>query len=178
MAVDEELISMIANGNISAFEQFYKDTYKQVYVFILSMTKCRHTAEDLMHDTYMRIFEKAKNYQCGTSVKTWIMTIARNLTYDYFRKTKRLISFEESGTEDDSSYGYVDSSGVDEHIELENELKKLSCINAQIVVLYDICGYKHREIAEILSVPEGTVRRRYKEAIRQLAREMEGELNE
>jgi DNA-directed RNA polymerase specialized sigma24 family protein len=46
---EDHIMALIAGGNIKAFEQLYKDTYKKVFVFILSMTKRRHTAEDLMH---------------------------------------------------------------------------------------------------------------------------------
>ena len=175
---EDEIIALIARGSINAFEQLYKDTYKKVFVFILSMTKCRYTAEDLMHDTYMRVFEKAKGYQIGTNASTWIMTIARNITYDYFRRTKIIISIDESFTEDNAAISHDDSINITENIDLENALKKLSMLNAQIVVLYAVCGYKHREIAEILSMPEGTIRRRYKEAIRLLAVEMGGVSNE
>lgn len=172
---EDDIMALIAGGNINAFEQFYKDTYKKVFVFILSMTKCRHTAEDLMHDTYMRVFEKAKSYQIGSSVSTWVMTIARNITYDYFRRTKNIIPIDESFTEDSAAaISYDDSTNITENIDLEDALRKLSMLNAQIVVLYAVCGYKHREIAAILSMPEGTIRRRYKEAIRQLAVEMGG----
>jgi RNA polymerase sigma-70 factor (ECF subfamily) len=182
---EDNIMSLIAAGNISAFEQLYKDTYKKVFVFILSMTKCRHTAEDLMHDTYMRVFEKAGSYQIGTNVSTWIMTIARNITYDYFRRAKKIIPIDESFTEnsaeiscDDFINNYDDSINIIENIDLEDAFKKLSIPNAQIVVLYAVCGYKHREIAAILSMPEGTIRRRYKEALRQLAVEMGGVSNE
>jgi RNA polymerase sigma-70 factor, ECF subfamily len=175
---EDEIMALIAEGNINAFEQLYKDTYKKVFVFILSMTKCRHTAEDLMHDTYMRVFERAKSYQIGTKASTWIMTIARNITYDYFRRTKNIIRIDESFAEDSAAISYDDSMSITENIDLEDALKKLSMINAQIVVLYAVCGYKHREIAEILLMPEGTIRRKYKEAIRKLAVEMGGASNE
>jgi RNA polymerase sigma-70 factor (ECF subfamily) len=175
---ESDLIAFIAEGNIYAFEQLYKDTYKKVFAFILSMTKCRQTAEDLMHDTYIRVFEKARSYQIGTNVKTWIMTIARNITYDFFRRTKNTIPIEESFMEDSAAISCDDSMSMVDNIDLEDALKKLPIPNAQIVVLYAVCGYKHREIAEILSIPEGTVRRRYKEALRQLAVEMGGVRNE
>lgn len=175
---EDDIMALIAGGNINAFEQLYKDTYKKVFVFILSMTKCRHTAEDLMHDTYMRVFEKASNYQIGTNVSTWIMTIARNITYDYFRRTKNIIPIDENFTENSTTSSYDGSISMLENIDLENALKKLSRLNAQIAVLYAVFGYKHREIAAILSIPEGTIRRRYKDAIRQLAVEMGGINNE
>lgn len=174
---EDDIMALIAGGNINAFEQLYKDTYKKVFAFILSMTKCRHTAEDLMHDTYMRIFEKASSYEIGTNVSTWIMTIARNITYDYFRRNKNIIPIDESFTENSAAISYDDSISTLENIDLENALKKLSRLNAQIAVLYAVCGYKHREISEILSIPEGTIRRRYKEAIRQLAIELGGIYN-
>ena len=181
---EDAIMALISEGNINAFQQFYKDTYKKVFVFILSMTKCRHTAEDLMHDTYMRVFEKARSYQIGTNASTWIMTIARNITYDYFRRTKNTILLDENFSENSASISYDDpisiyddSISIIENIDLEEALKKLSVINAQIVVLYAVCGYKHREIATILSMPEGTIRRRYKEAISALKNELGGVYN-
>ncbi len=181
---EDDIMLLIAEGNINALDQLYKGTYKKVFVFILSMTKCRHTAEDLMHDTYMRVFEKAKSYQIGTNASTWIMTIARNITYDYFRRTRKIIPIDESFTENSAAISYDDSISIYdgsisivENIDLENALKKLSILNAQIAVLYAVCGYKHREIAIILSMPEGTIRRRYKEAIRQLEIELGGVYN-
>ncbi len=177
--MDEDgIIALIAGGNINAFELLYKDTYKKVFVFIFSMTKNRQTAEDLMHDTYIRVFEKARCYQIGTNLSTWIMTIAKNITYDYFRRSKNTIPIDESYMENSKAFSYDVSSSILENIDLENALKKLSRCNAQIAVLYAICGFKHREIAVILSIPEGTIRRRYKEATRQLAIEMGCVINE
>ncbi|NJD03639.1 MAG: RNA polymerase sigma factor [Ruminiclostridium sp.] len=171
---DDQIISSITDGNIAAFEQLYNCTYKNVYAFIFSMVKCRHTTEDLMHDTYMRIFEKASTYQIGTSLQTWIMTLAKNITYDYFRKVKPFVPFEDNGGENITFYLPGSCENVIEHIELEKALEKLSELDSQIAVLYAVCGYKHKEIAQILSIPEGTIRRRYRGAIKQLANAMRG----
>lgn len=166
---DDEIISSIAGGNIAALEQLYNCTYKSVYAFIFSMVKCRQTAEDLMHDTYMRIFEKASTYKIGTCLRTWVMTIAKNLTYDYFRKEKPIVQFDDSQVENETSYLAGSNEKAIIHIELEKALKELSELDSQIAVLYAACGYKHKEIAQILSIPEGTIRRRYRKAIKQLA---------
>ena len=166
---DDQIIALIADGSITAFEQLYSCTYKNIYTFILSIVKCRHTAEDLMHDTYMRIFEKASTYQIGTSLRTWIMTVAKNITYDYLRKMKPFVPYEENQAENISFYLSGSYENLIEHIVLEKALKKLSVHDSQIAVLYAVCGYKHKEIAQILSMPEGTVRRRYRQAIKQLA---------
>jgi RNA polymerase sigma factor (sigma-70 family) len=172
---DDQVIALIANGSMVAFEQLYSCTYKNVYAFILSIVKCRQTAEDLMHDTYMRIFGKASSYQSGTSLGTWIMTIAKNITYDYLRKMKPLLAFDECQLENT----IIHRNGIDEnvikHVELEKAFEGLPVLDSKIAVLYAVCGYKHREIAQILSIPEGTVRRRYRGAIKQLAEAMGGE---
>lgn len=172
--MNDQMIAMIANGSMVAFEQLYRCTYKNVYPFIFSMVKCRQTAEDLMHDTYMRIFGKASSYQSGTSLGTWIMTIAKNITYDYLRKIKPLCTFEENQLENT----VIHQNGIDEnvikHVELEKAFEGLSGLDSKIAVLYAVCGYKHREIAQILSIPEGTVRRRYRVAIKRLADAMGG----
>jgi len=173
---DDEIITSIADGKIAALEQLYNRTYKNVYAFIFSIVKCRHTAEDLMHDTYMRIFEKASTYQAGTCLRTWFMTIAKNMVYDYFRKAKTILPFEEDQAQNASLKPCDTPENVIEHVALENALKKLSDLDSQIAVLYAVCGYKHKEIAQILSIPEGTVRRRYRKAIKQLTEMIGGAL--
>jgi RNA polymerase sigma-70 factor, ECF subfamily len=166
---DDRMIALIAEGSVAAFEQLYSCTYKKVYAFIFSITKCRYTAEDLMHDTYMRIFEKASTYQIGSLLLTWIMTIAKNITYDYLRKMKSIVPFEDDQTENTATHLSGAYENMIEQIELEKALEKLSELDSQIAVLYAVCGYKHKEIAQILSIPEGTIRRRYRKAIKLLA---------
>lgn len=173
---DDEAIALIADGSLYGLEHLYNNTYKQVYVFILSITKCRQVAEDLLQDTYIRILQNAKSYQQGTNARTWVMTIAKNLTYDYFRKTKRLVPLDNTQIQNDLENVNDISTRLVDHMTLEAALKRLSDIDAQIAILYAVCGYKHREIALILSIPEGTIRRRYMNAIRQLAKEMGGNI--
>lgn len=102
------------------------------------------------------------------------MTIAKNITFDYFRKAKNIIPFDESPLKDSQANQFDIYDDAVNYLDIEKSLLKLSETNSQIAILRAVCGYKHREIAQILSMPEGTVRRRYREAIKHLADAMGG----
>lgn len=104
-----------------------------------------------------------------------IVKIAKNITIDYFRKTNRIVLVNDKTIENNANYNENPYDNLFKRCEIENALISLSVKDAQIVVLYAVCGFLHREIAEILSTPEGTVRRRYRAAIKQLAKEIGGE---
>ena len=58
----EEMIQAMAEGDREAFRQFYQETARPVYSFILSLTKSPYEAEDLMQETYLCVWTKAKSY--------------------------------------------------------------------------------------------------------------------
>lgn len=167
--VDNETMALIAKGNIGAFEQLYRGTYRQVFAYIAAITNDRYIAQDLLHDTYVRIYEKASYVRGRTNVRGWMMTIARNIAIDYLRAEKKTVSLDVSSTTDGNpEYRYHSSTDPIESLTLEAALRKLSDLNTEIIVLYGICGFKHREISQILGIPEGTIRRRYGEAREEL----------
>jgi len=114
-------------------------------------------AMDILHDSFIKIFQKIERYEQGTSLKSWMSRIVVNTAIDHFRKLKR------QRTEDlDMAIAKpLDSPGPLQKLE-EKEL--LICIQSLPPVcratfnLYVIEGYSHREIAEKLGTTESTSR--------------------
>ncbi|MGE7779866.1 RNA polymerase sigma factor SigX [Peribacillus sp. NPDC097264] len=72
----------------SIFHDLYEKYHQEIYQFIYYMTKDRETAEDLVQEVYIRIMKAYNRFEGNSSEKTWMYSIARNVTIDYFRKQK------------------------------------------------------------------------------------------
>ena len=167
--VDENLIIRMAAGDGAAFKELYEQTASAVYGFALSILKNKHDAEDVMHDAFIKVYTAAVTYKPMGKPLAWILTIVRNLCYTRMR----------SGgvCEDISEYEDLvhagDSDSVLDKMILQEALSNLDFEERQIVVLHSLTGLKHREIAEILELPTGTVLSKYNRSIKKLKKQLE-----
>jgi RNA polymerase sigma-70 factor (ECF subfamily) len=149
------------------FEQEALVHLDALYSFALKLTRARDDAEDLVSDTILRAFDRWEQYQLGTNVRAWLFTIL----YHTFVSRKRRIDAREVQLPEDpegwSAYeavGESDPEGkfydsfIDE--EVTREIDRLPEDYRTAVVLSDIQGLRYAEIAEILGIPEGTVKSR------------------
>ena len=170
MQLDENLILQMANGDGNAFAELYRQTSSAVYGFALSILKNRHDAEDVMHDTFLKAYHGAVTYKPMGKPMAWLLTIVRNLCYNKIRTGKVC---ENVGEYD--LFTVKDTSDITaDMIVLEKAMKILAFEERQIVILHALTGLKHREIAEILDLPTGTVLSKYNRAIKKIRREIEG----
>lgn len=168
-ALDENLILRMAEGDGSAFREFYEQTSSAVYGFALSILRNKHDAEDVMHDAFIRSYTSAISYRPSGKPMAWLLTIVRNLCYNKIKAGKVC--------EDISEYENLAGSDADDSLDrivLEEAMHILDSEERQIVVLHALTGFKHREIAEILDVPTGTVLSKYNRALKKMRKELEG----
>lgn len=167
--LDENLILRMADGDRSAFTELYEQTSSAVYGFALSILKNKHDAEDIMHDAYIRTYTSAGSYKPMGKPLPWILTIVRNLCYSRIRAGKVC--------EDISEYENLAGTDADDSIDrivLEQALRILDLDERQIVILHALTGLRHREIAEIIDAPLGTVLSKYNRALKKMRKELEG----
>lgn len=163
----DNLMLHIARGDEVAFEELYNQTKSGLYSFILSICKNHHLSEDVMQNTYIRIRLSANMYKAGSNTLAWIYTIAKNLTLNELNKQKHEMSidFDDKGAKIGGQYTIDDKVSSP----LLNVMKKvLNESEAQIISLHLISGFKHREIAEMLDKPLGTVLWTYKNALNKI----------
>lgn len=170
---DDELILQIAQGKPGALEQLYRQTASAVYGYALSILKDAAAAEDVMQDTFVNVMQSAVSYRpCGKAM-AWILTITRNLALMRLRKFEnKNISFEEVLHAEDRRDHFAQSEN---RMVLSAVLEKLSGDERQIVMLHAISGLKHREIAEIMGIPQATVISKYNRALGKLRALMGGD---
>lgn len=171
--VDDSLIERIARGDDVAFSELYYATYKKLFAFVLSMVGNSADADDLVQETYIKIRGAAHLYRPEGKAMSWIFKIAQNEARMYWRKSKD-IHFQEL----DAAENFISFEGISniEHREmLENAFKVLSQEEIQIVTLYLVSGFKHREIADLLKLPLATVLSKYRRGLKKMEKKLKEE---
>ena len=92
---DLQLIEKISKGDSKSFESLMLKYQKLVHGYSMKMLKNVQKAEDVTQETWMRVINHSQNFKPTGSVKSWILSIARNLTIDEFRNNKRWIDLDD-----------------------------------------------------------------------------------
>ena len=170
LKLDENLIIRMASNDGAAFRELYQQTSGVVYGFAMSILRNKHDAEDVMHDAFIRIYSSAVTYRPSGNPMAWILTIVRNLCLNRIREGKVC---EDLSEYDDLAGASDDSEDLLDRMVLETAMKVLDAEERQIVILHAMTGFKHREIAEILDLPTGTILSKYNRALKKVRKEME-----
>lgn len=173
---DEELLRQVAEGDQDAFRQLYQNTDRTLYSYILSILKNPQDAEEVMQETYMKIWTSAPSYQSQGKPLAWFFTIARNLCYMKFRDSRHDadISYDELNGEETGEL-YLPLEHMADAMVLHAALTVLKEDERQIVLLHASAGLKHREIAANLGIPLSTVLSKYNRAIKKLKQHLREE---
>lgn len=170
--IDEGLFEKIANGDDATFTELYYASYRQIYGFLLALTKNKEDAEDLLQNTYIRIRNGSHLYRKQGTPMTWMCAVAKNQFLDFVRKKSKGVCVDFDEVEKYVSEGL--GTGVKQHKDVENEMvleKAFEILNKQertIVVLHMIDGLKHREISKITGIPLSTVLSKYNRSLKKL----------
>jgi len=160
------LLVRIQQGEVEAMNELYLQTKRGVFSFILPYLHDIHLAEDIMQDTYMKIFQNIHQFQPKTNGLNWMLTIAKNTALNLINVRQREDSFDTQEMNDVLDGGH-DTYEFDSPI-IQKAKALLPEDEASIVFLYAIGDYKHREIADMLSLPLGTVTWKYNKAMKTL----------
>ena len=165
----ESALNALKFGDNKAFEFIYNETKRAVFYCAFSILKDKSLAEDIMHNTYIKVKQYCSSYQKGTKPLAWITTIARNLSINEHNKRKREIYTDFSENNQHGEYTISDNKLI-----LESAFKHLKERERQIVIMHVLGGLKHRELAEIFNMPLGTVLFKYNASLKKLRKHIEG----
>ena len=158
-----------------------------VYRFALRLAGSKATAEDLVQDTYLRAYRSWGQYTAGTRCKSWLFTICRNVFLRQRERSRRLDEIVETSSrhnidpvtrerpvfastrQPDPESAYFDRV-IDAHV--VQAIDDLPLEYRMTVVLSDLEGLPYSEVAELLSVPVGTVKSRLFRGRRMLQKEL------
>ena len=154
---ENELITSCKNGNRLAQRDLFNRFAPKMYVICLRYARHRLEAEDIMQDAFIKVFKNLEQFQFKGSFEGWIKRIMINTALKNYQKSsfqKEEIGIHDSYNESTSAKAYS-ILGKEELLKLVNDLP-----NGYRLVfnLYAIEGFKHKEIAEMLNIDEGTSR--------------------
>ena len=178
--LDWALVQQVQGGDVAAFDKLVQKYREPIFAVIYNMTSNREDASDLTQDTFIKAFQAIGRFKGKSSFFTWIYRIAINTAMSFLKKRsrRRYISYENMHDE-------VSDSEIFEHLtaktrtekgalvqelqeKLNDALQRLSPKHRTVVVLHEIEGLGHAEIAAITQTSIGTVRSRLHYAKQQL----------
>jgi len=162
--IDDELILRIAEGDREALSLLYEAMSRGIYGFALSITKNSHDADDVMQETFIKVYEKAQDYKPQGKASAWVYTVAKNLATDKLRHKSRIADYEEGF--DGIDFSTV--SNAENKLLIENLFKLLNEEEKQIIMLHAVSEMKFQEISRVLGLTLGTTLSKYHRAIKRL----------
>ena len=136
--------------------------------------------EDLEQEVYIKAWKNADKYKEQGSFKSWIMTIAKNVSKDYLKSAVR--KQEQNSTSDDEVINKISDNKTTPELKLiqnERQIQTVKAINSlkskfkEVIILCEIQGYTYEECAQKIKCPLGTVKSRLYNAKKELAEKLQ-----
>lgn len=182
---DAVLVEQARAGHYEAYEELVRRYQRRVYALVYNMTSNREDAEDMVQDVFVKAYRSLNGFKGDSSFYTWIYRIAVNRTINHLKRRKRhaadlRLDDMDQAVERDPAYVELrarespvrDVSLTELQKKLNEALQTLSEKHRTVVVLHDIQGTPHEEIARIMNCSVGTVRSRLFYARQHLQREL------
>ncbi|OFX51941.1 MAG: hypothetical protein A2066_09515 [Bacteroidetes bacterium GWB2_41_8] len=176
ISIESKTLKELKNGNHTAFEEIFNRYSKQLYLFALSYLKSEVSAEDIVQEVFIKIWNNRMAIKTDTSFQSYLFTITLNSVRKYFNQLSRLnelkhdILFDSSGFkadfDDRSEYQFM-LDKLDEFISLMPEKRR------EVFIKKKIEEKTLKEISEELSITTKTVEYHITEAMRFLKSEFE-----
>ncbi len=179
--VDEDaLVGRARRGDLEAYDELVRRYQERIYATVYHMTSNHEDANDLAQESFVKAFQALKTFKGGSSFYTWLYRIAVNKTINFLKQRKNrthvsLNDLDFNAEYDPDLVALISDktprreAGLAELQEkLNAALLKLSEPHRLVVVLHDVQGLSHDEIAKIMECNIGTVRSRLFYARQQL----------
>jgi RNA polymerase sigma-70 factor (ECF subfamily) len=183
-----QIVRRCMDGDSGAWAEMVRSHQRRVYGLCYRFTGNATDAEDLTQDVFLKIYSNLGSFDAARgSLPVWIATMTRNLLVDNFRRTKnqRTTSSLDDGwdqTEEMKPADRLTAKGLSPHESaaskelakmVQTALARVSVELREAVILRDLQDLDYKEIAQVLSIPEGTVKSRISRGRAELARLLE-----
>ena len=181
---DLDLIRRARLDDTSAYEELVRRYYSKIYGLVYGMVSNREDAEDVVQEVFVKAWKALRHFREQSGFYTWIYRIAVNRTINFRKKRnrRRTVDLEEFDPDIKQAESYKEFSSkgsvlrkmnLSEFQKKMNEaLETLSDKHRAVVVMHDVQGMSHGEIAKVMGCSEGTARSRLFYARKQLQAEL------
>jgi RNA polymerase sigma-70 factor (ECF subfamily) len=173
LLADEDLISLLVEGDARAFATLYDRHGRAAYSLAYRMMGEKQAAEDLVQDALLKVWRGAESYRTERgSVRTWILSIVHNRGIDQLRslasRRRTQDRVEASAPTSQPSEAFAETWRNSQREQVREALSTLPPEQVKILELAYFSGYTHVEIAELLDVPLGTVKGRMRLGLKKI----------
>ncbi len=180
---DEALMIRYQRGERSAFAQLVRRHQTPLYNFALRQLGAPQQAEDVVQEAFVRVVQNASEFKHEARFTTWVYTITRNLCIDQMRKRalRRHPSLDEARPGSDGDGPTLGEQTADSRASVEREatgtelkeriakaVETLPEEQREVFLMREVSNLPFKEIAEIVGVPENTVKSRMRYALERL----------
>ncbi|MBA2572278.1 MAG: sigma-70 family RNA polymerase sigma factor [Gemmatimonadetes bacterium] len=170
MPDDAHLVGLAREGDATAFEQLVRRYFRAAYAVALSGTGDADDAEDVCQDAFVVALERLDECRRPERFAAWLLQIVRHRAHNFrrhrsVRSAAPLVDVDNTPGPDNP---LLDAERAQLRERLVAGLDAISETQREVVLLHDLEGWKHREIAQALGFPEGTVRYHLHQARRAL----------
>lgn len=172
-----DLFARITEREASALSELHRLTAHRLFAVILNVLKNRQEAEDVLQDVFLKIWKNASRYNpaLGSPI-SWLITVARNSSYDRYRKRTRFAEQHETSQQDLTDMASTNQPERPDDFLLSTErsqkirtaLESLAPDQRTAIELAFFSGHTQQEVSEKLGVPLGTVKARIRRGMQSL----------
>ena len=179
------LVERARQHDLNAYDALVGRYQKKVYALVYNMTSSREDTEDLVQDVFVKAYHSLGSFKGDSSFYTWIYRIAVNRSINFLKKRKRRsggVSLDDMDRAIENDPAFIELSSRESPLrdmaitelqeKLNGALQTLSEKHRTVVVLHDIEGMPHDEIAKVVGCSAGTVRSRLFYARQELQKEL------
>lgn len=157
-------------GDVTSFENLYREFHQRLYLFASRMTGCVSLAEEVVQEVFIKAWRKLDYFRHDSQFYTWLRKIASHTVIDKLRAKNSAIY---SNTIEIDELQLQGRERVGESDDLEKLISRLPSGARSVFILHDIEGYSHREISELIQVAEGTSKAQLHRARKLLREQLE-----
>lgn len=181
-----KLVRQCISGDTQAWQQLVTSQHRRIYAICYRFTSSASDSEDLTQEVFLKVYKNLASFDTQKgSFQTWITTLTRNLLVDHFRRTRlerATDSIDATFDGDENGPTRADMladtrpsqehhvAGLELRVKVQAALKQLSPELREAVILRDLEDMDYKEIAQVLRIPEGTVKSRISRGRGELAR--------
>jgi RNA polymerase sigma-70 factor (ECF subfamily) len=176
----DEIIQRCLSGDQAAWESIVRQHWRKVFNIAYKFVGKHDEAEDLTQDVFLKIFKSLNTFDRRANFQTWLISVSRNLCIDHYRSVRkeretinRDIDPGELSPAATTASPYAQIELRDRVVTLRQALDKLAPTLRTAVMMRDIQELSYQEIADRLSLPEGTVKSRINRGRTELARQIQ-----
>lgn len=176
ISFSNQAVSRFLQGDTFAFEELVRGYTPALYAFIFLMTRERELTEDIIQDTFLKVWKHLDRFDQNKNFKTWLYTIAKRTAFDALKKKKAIV-FSELDTDTttfldtipDEQPSPLDELSMAEGTKpLEEALDRISLQYRTLLLLVYREGFSLHEASEILGEPYNTIKSRHQRGIQLL----------